>query len=206
MSLIKNIETKMKLSLWLGVGCMMTAIVIVAIGLSYARKIVSENKNQIYVLDKNGIPFQADLTNVKDNRKVEYIDAIKMYHYYFFNLPPDNDFINEQLNKAMYLVDASGVAQYNTLKEKGYFSSLVATSAISTCTVDSVKIDMKTKHWILYGKQKLQRPSMITIRNLITEGYLQDIPRSINNPHGVLLSKWRTINNKDISNESVKTF
>jgi hypothetical protein len=47
---------------------------------------------------------------------------------------------------------------------------------------------------------------MITIRSLITEGYLQDVPRTVNNPHGVLITNWKTIENKDISNEQKKIF
>ena len=206
MPLIKNIETKMKLSLWIGIGCMISAVVIVAIGLTSASHIVEETKNHIYVIDKNGIPFEANLTGVQDNRKVEYLNAVKTYHRFFFNLPPDNDYINKQLNRAMYLVDASGVAQYNTLKEKGYFSGLVGTSTVSTISVDSIAIDMNTKHWVFYGKQKLQRPSTITVRNLITEGSLEDVPRSKNNPYGVLITHWKTINNKDISHERVRKF
>ncbi|MEY2916394.1 MAG: conjugative transposon protein TraK, partial [Bacteroidota bacterium] len=63
-----------------------------------------------------------------------------------------------------------------------------------------------TKKWIYMGKEKIERPSMITIRSLITEGYLQDVPRTINNPHGVLITNWKTIENKDISNEQKKVF
>ena len=205
MPFIKNIEVKMKLSLWIAMASMLTSIIICVLAFSYAKKMVTEERKHIYVLDKN-IPLVAVSTNIEDNREVEYKADIETFHQLFFTLPPDDKFIAGQLQKAMYLVDASGIAQYNTLKEKGYFTNLVATSSISTCTMDSIQLDMNTGHFIFYGKQKIQRPSMITIRSLITEGWLIDQPRTDNNPHGVLITKWKTLENKDLENEAKKLF
>jgi hypothetical protein len=37
---------------------------------------------------------------------------------------------------------------------------------------------------------------------LLTEGFFEDIIRSPNNPHGVLLKNWRIIGNEEISNQT----
>jgi conjugative transposon TraK protein len=100
----------------------------------------------------------------------------------------------------MYLVDESGVEQYNDLKEKGYFNSILSSSSVLTLQTDSVVLDMQGKHFHYYGKLKIDRRSSVVVRSLITEGYLKDIPRSENNPHGVLITQWKTIENKDLSN------
>ena len=205
MAFIKNIETKMKMALWIAMASMLTSVIVSALAFSYAKKMVSEERNHIYVLDKN-IPLVAVRENIEDNREAEYKADVETFHQLFFTLPPDDQFIEKRLEKAMYLVDASGMAQYNTLKEKGYFTNLVATSSISTCTLDSIQLDMNNGHFIYYGKQKIQRPSMITIRSLITEGFLIDQPRTDNNPHGVLITKWKTLENKDLQNEAKKIF
>jgi conjugative transposon TraK protein len=205
MSFIKNIETKMKMALWIALASMLTSIIVSAFAFSYAKKIATQERKHIYVLDRN-IPLVAVSTNVEDNRQAEYKAHVETFHQFFFTLPPDDKFIEKQMEKAMYLVDASGVAQYNTLKEKGYFTSLVATSSISTCSMDSITLDINTGHFIFYGKQKIQRPSMITVRSLITEGWLIDQPRTDNNPHGVLITKWKTLENKDLQNEAKKLF
>lgn len=42
----------------------------------------------------------------------------------------------------MYLIDDSGLKQYNNLKEKGYFNTILASSATVTIMTDSIKIDM----------------------------------------------------------------
>ena len=205
MAFIKNIEAKMKIALWIAIASMLTSIIVSALAFSYSKKILTEERKHIYVLDKN-IPLVAVSTNIEDNREVEYKADVETFHQLFFTLPPDDKFIAGQLQKAMYLIDASGIAQYNTLKEKGYFTNLVSTSSISTCSMDSIQLDMNTGHFIFYGKQKIQRPSMITIRSLITEGWLIDQPRTDNNPHGVLITKWKTLENKDLENEAKKLF
>lgn len=205
MSLVKNIESKIRLSFAISIGSFITAIIVCIISFSYASKMVARERNQIYILDNN-IPLIATKTNIEDNREAEYKAHISAFHDFFFSLPPDNDYIERQMSKAMYLIDATGVAQYNTLKEKGYFTTLISTSSVITCTADSIVVDMNTKKWMFYGKEKIERPSMITIRTLITEGSLQDIPRTVNNSHGVIITNWKTLENKDLSNETKKIF
>lgn len=205
MNLVKNLEHKIKLALVLCLLCFISMIIVIAMALSYANTMIAKDRKQIYVLSGN-IPLTATQTSIENNRGAEYEASVDLFHNYFFCLPPDNSFIELQLRKAMYLIDASGIAQYNTLKEHGYFSSLISSSSVVTVTKDSIIMKMDTKTWVYYGKEKIERPSNITIRSLVTEGSLQDIPRTINNPHGVLITNWRTIENKDLSNETKKIF
>ncbi|MGI8635296.1 MAG: conjugative transposon protein TraK [Segetibacter sp.] len=205
MNLIQNIETKIKLSLFISVASLITAIIISAMSFSYARRMITAEKSQIYVLDHN-VPLVAVRTNILDNRQAEYKATVETFHDLFFSLPPDNEYIENQLKKSMFLIDASGLAQYNTLKEKGYYSGVISTSSVITCTKDSILLDMNTKEWKFYGKEKIERPSSITIRSIVTTGNLQDVPRTDNNPHGVMITNWRTLENKDIKNEPKRIF
>src|SRR5699024_9351107 len=100
-------------------------------------------------------------------------------------ITPDNEFIENNIAKAMYLIDESGIQQYNTLKEKGFYSQIMSASAVLTLITDSIKIDYDNNYFVYYGKQKIDRKSSTTIRSLITEGHLKEIPRSNNNPHGL---------------------
>jgi hypothetical protein len=71
-----------------------------------------------------------------------------------------------------------------------------------TVHADSIKIDSEKRKFIYYGKETINRKSAIIIRNLITEGFFEDMIRSPNNPHGVLLKNWRIIDNTEVSNEA----
>lgn len=205
MSLVKNIETKFKLAFFVSIASFVTSIIICILAFNQSGKLIESERQKIYVLDNN-VPIVAQRTNILDNRKAEYIANIQTFHDLFFSLPPDNQFIEKQLQRAMYLIDASGVSQYNTLKEKGYFTSIVSTSSVITSTSDSINIDLNTKKWTYYGKVKIERPSMTTIRSLITTGNYVDVPRTDRNSHGMLLTSWKIIENKDIESYEKKIF
>jgi len=70
--------------------------------------------------------------------------------------------------------------------------------------VDSVSLNMNSYPYYFrcYATEKITRPSNITTRSLITEGFLRNVSRSDNNPHGFLIEKWNTIENKDLKTEN----
>jgi conjugative transposon TraK protein len=203
--IIKNIESRIRLATFLAAGSFLCALIIVITALLLANKQVSEARRTIYVLHNN-VPLQADQTDMQANRPVEYRADIDLFHSLFFSLTPDDKYIEHQLARAMYLVDESGVQQYNNLKENGYFNSILSSSSILTLTTDSISLDMPRHYFKYYGKLKIDRRSSTVVRSLITEGYLKDIPRSDNNPHGVLITSWKTLENKDLENVQKNTF
>ncbi len=145
MNLIENIENKIKLALGVAIASMVTSIIISVASYAFASNIIAKERKQIYVLDKN-IPIVATKSNIEDNREAEYRADISAFHEYFFSLTPDNSQIENQMKKAMNLIDASGVVQYNSLKEKGYFNNIVTSSTIINCVADSILLDMNTLH------------------------------------------------------------
>lgn len=202
--IIKNIESKIRLATLLSLGSFVTSIVICITVSAYAYKQVANARQSIYILD-NDIPILAKQTNMQMNRPAEYKAAVDLFHSLFFSLTPDDRHIEYQMQRAMYLADESGVLQYNNLKEKGYFNSILSSSSVLTLQTDSITIDQNNK-FIYYGKQKIDRRSATITRSLITEGVLMDIPRSENNSHGVLITSWKTLENKDLSYVSKNTF
>ncbi len=202
--IIKNIENKIRLALFIALGSFITSVAIALIVSVYAYKQVSNARESIYILD-NDIPILAKQTNMQLNRPAEYKAHVDLFHSIFFSLTPDDKYIDYQMKRAMYLIDESGALQYNNLKEKGFFASVLSSSSVLTIKTDSIHIDMLKKHFIYYGKQIIERRSSIVTRSLITEGDLKDIPRSDNNSHGVLIKNWKTIENKDLSNVQKNT-
>lgn len=202
--IIKNIESKIKLATLLSIGSFITAIIICAAVSLFAYRQVANARQSIYILD-NDIPILAKQTNMQMNRPAEYRAAVDLYHSLFFSLTPDDKHIEYQMKRAMYLADESGVLQYNNLKERGYFNSILSSSSVLTLQTDSITLDPNNK-FTYYGKQKIERRSATITRSLITEGYLMDIPRSENNSHGVLITNWKTLENKDLSHATKNTF
>ena len=202
--IIRNIESKIKLATYLSLGSFLTSIIITVAVSAFAYKQVSNARQSIYILD-NDIPILAKQTDMQMNRRAEYRAAVDLFHTLFFSLTPDDTHIEYQMKKAMYLADESVVLQYNNLKEKGFFNSILRSSSVLTLQTDSISIDQNNR-FIYYGKQTIDRRSATVTRSLITEGFLKDIPRSVNNSHGVLITNWKTLENKDLSNVSKNTF
>ena len=203
--IIKNIEAKIRLATIVALGSLLAAIIISLVVSSYAYRQVSDARKSVYILNNN-VPLMASQTDVQMNRPAEYRAHVDLFHSLFFSLAPDDKYIEYQLKKAMYLVDESGVKQYDDLKENGFFNSILSSSSVLTLQTDSIALDMPRKYFKYYGKLKIDRRSSTVIRSLITEGYLKDIPRSDNNPHGVLITNWKTLENKDLQNVQKTTF
>lgn len=203
--IVKNIEAKIRLATWVAMGSFLTSIILSAVCCLYAYRQVADARKSIYILS-NGIPLQANQTDMQVNRPAEYRADIDLFHALFFSLTPDDKYIEYQLKKAMYLVDESGADQVNNLKENGFFNSVLSSSSVITLQTDSISLDMAKRYFRYYGKLKIDRRSSTVIRSLITEGYLKDIPRSDNNPHGVLIVNWKTLENKDLENVQKNTF
>ena len=205
--IIKNIESKIRLATFLSAGSFLCALAMVGVVSFFAYKQVAIARKSVYVLDANSTPVLARQTDVQMNRAAEYRSDIIRFHSLFFTLTPDDKYIEYQMKQAMYLVDESGALQYNNLKEKGFFNSILSSSAVLTITMDSVYLDMPHKYFRYYGKQKIDRRSSTLTRSLVTEGYLKDLDvRSDNNPNAVLITQWKTLENKDLNNVQKNNF
>ena len=164
---------------------------------------VTHIQERIYIL-ANGKALEAWSAERRDNIPVEARDHVKMFHHYFFTLDPDDRVIEGNITKALYLADASAKRQYDDLKESRYYSNIISGNISQEIVTDSIRIDTDQYpfHFRCYSKQKLIRTTSIVTRSLITEGYLRNVSRSDNNPHGFLIEKWSTLENKDIKTEN----
>ncbi|ADY38177.1 bacteroides conjugative transposon TraK protein (plasmid) [Phocaeicola salanitronis DSM 18170] len=203
--IIKNIENKIKLAGLLSIGSFISSIVISGMVLAFCFTLVREERKKIYVLDQD-VPVLVKQTGVEVNLEVECKSHVNLFHSLFFTLPPDDDFIKHNMESAMYLVDESGLKQYNNLKEKGYFNTLLASSATVTIKTDSINMNMSDMSFTYYGTQRIERETSVLKRQLVTTGYLRQVPRTDNNPHGLIITNWKTILNKDLDYKIKKSF
>ena len=194
---IKNLENKIKLVLIICCLFLTGCVVISVSSLFVAKGMVDDAQKKIYVLDGN-VPVLVQRTTMDETLDVEAKSHVELFHHLFFTLAPDDKYINYTMEKAMYLVDESGLAQYNTLKERGLFQNIIGTSSVFSIFCDSIKFDKSKMEWTYYGRQRIERRTSILTRELVTAGKLVRVPRTENNPHGLMITNWRTLLNKDI--------
>ena len=175
---IKNLENKIKLVLII-CSLFLTGCVIISISSIWtARTMVNDAHQKVYVLDGN-VPILVNRSTMEETLDTE---------------------------KAMYLVDETGLAQYNTLKEKGFYSNIMGTSAVFSIFCDSIKFNKDNMEFTYYGRQRIERRTSILMRELVTAGQLKRVPRTDNNPHGLLITNWRTLLNKDIEQKTKNAY
>ena len=167
---------------------------------SEAAKLSSE---RMYIL-ADGKVLEAQAGSREENIPVEARDHIKMFHQYFFTLDPDDKVIESNVGKALYLADGSAKRAYDNLKENGYYANLISGNISQKISIDSIQVNTKAYpfYWRCYATEQIIRATSIVTRSLITEGYLRDVSRSDNNPHGFLIERWNIIENKDIKTDS----
>lgn len=205
--LIKNIESKVRLATFLCAASFILSLALSSVVCFFAYLEVSDSRKSIYLLEGGNIPQLARRTDLQVNRAAEYRAHIARFHSLFFSLIPDEKYIESQMRQAMYLIDESGAQQYNNLKERSFFSSVLSSSAVLTLQADSIFLDEKKKYFRYYATQRIDRRSSVVVRSLVTEGYLSDLSaRSENNPHAVLITRWKTLENRDISNTTKNPF
>lgn len=198
---IKNLENKIKLVTILCCLFLVGCIIVSISSIWTARTMVVDAQKKVYVLDGN-VPILVNRTTMEETLDVEAKSHIEMFHHYFFTLAPDDKYIKYTMEKAMYLVDETGLAQYNTLKEKGFYSNILGTSAVFSIFCDSINFDKEKMEFTYYGRQRIERRTSILTRELVTAGKLKRVPRTDNNPHGLLVTNWRTLMNKDVEQKN----
>ena len=202
---IKNLENKIKLVMIVCCLFMAGCVVISVSSLFMAKGMVDDAQKKIYVLDGT-VPILVQRTTMDETLDVEAKSHVELFHHLFFTLAPDDKYINYTMEKAMYLVDESGLAQYNTLKERGLFSNIIGTSSVFSIFCDSIKLDKDKMEFTYYGRQRIERRTNILYREIVTTGGLKRVPRTENNPHGLMIVNWRTILNKDIEQRKKSEF
>lgn len=196
---MKNIDTAFRhirsFTLLIIVGC----ITLCCFALYKSFRLVSEMQGKVYIL-ANGKAMEAYASDRNENIPVEARDHVKSFHQLFFTLDPDDKVIEDNVTKALYLADGSAKREYDNLKENGYYSNIISGNISQQIKVDSVIVELNDYpfHFRCYATQSIIRTTSIVSRSLVTEGYLRNVSRSDNNPHGFLIERWATIENKDL--------
>lgn len=202
---IKNLENKIKLVTIVCCVFLAGCVVISMSSIWTARSMVADAQKKIYVLDGT-VPVLVERTTMDETLDVEAKSHIERFHHLFFTLAPDDKYIKYTMDKAMYLVDETGLAQYNTLKERGFYNNIMGTSAVFSIYCDSINFDPQKMEFKYYGRQRIERRTSILTRELVTAGHLKRVPRTDNNPHGLLIVNWRTLLNKDIEQKTKNSY
>ena len=195
--LIQSLEQKTRLALMTVLLTVIGSVVICGLTVFYCTRLVAQERSQIYSLDGD-IPFLAERSMQEANFVMEAKAHIQLFHQYFFTLPPDDDYIKWSLGKALYMADGTAMKQKQAMEENGFYSDIISSSAVCTIKCDSIQFNEHERKFKYFGTQLIKRRSRDLNRSIITVGEIENVPRTQNNPHGLLITNWRTLENKDL--------
>ena len=169
-----------------------------------ANSMVAKATDKIYVLDNGKTLLAAYKTNAEDNRPAEIRSHSKRLLNLLFSMGPDKAQIDDNISQALYLGDSSVYAIVSNLKESKFFDRMIAATASSKLIFDtaSITVDISTYPYLVNIKCKnfITRTSVVEERDLFCSMDLRNVPRSDNNPHGLI------VENLIAQSEIVNTF
>lgn len=180
---------KLKLIL-IVMGSLFGVVAIAAMALSY--DFADKSRRNIYVLDQGHslLALQAEAAPAID---LEVADHVRTFHLLFFNLAPNREAINANMEAALKLGDHSVADYWNDLQEDNHFNRIMSANITQQIKVDSVKVDVSGYPYRVhtYAKIFTIRESLMT-RQLFesTCNVYKTAARSSSNPHGLLIEKF----------------
>jgi conjugative transposon TraK protein len=167
-----------------------------------ASREIERSQGRVYVLAAGKV-LEAMASDRRDNVPAEARDHVRTFHLLFFTLDPDEKVVNDNLGRALYLADGSARRVYEALKESGYYAGVISANISERVTIDSIHLEMGgyPYYFRLYGSETITRPTSTVTRDLVTEGYLREVSRSDNNPHGFLIERWTILSNRDVKTD-----
>lgn len=199
---MKNIDSSFRYIRMISVVCIAGLILLSGWVIYLSGSMLDSMKDRIYIL-ADGKVLEAMASERGENIPVEAREHIRRFHRQFFTLDPDDQAITHTIGKALYLADETAKRSYDNLKERGYYSNLVSGNINQHIKVDSIALDTEKYPYRFrcYATQQIIRPTSQTTRLLLTEGALRVVSRSANNPHGFLIERWNTVDNRDVKTE-----
>lgn len=194
---LRNIDTAFKHIKRFSIFLILASIAISCFAIWKSFDFADKAQGRVQILH-NGQLLNTVASARKANIPVMIRSHIKTFHEYFFNLDPDEKAIQVNITKALYLADESAKKAYDNLREKGFYTNMIAANISQEISIDSISLDLNPYpyRFVCYAKQTLTRSSSKQLRRLITTGEIRELSNQTdNNPNGFLIQKWETVEN-----------
>ena len=175
-----------------GRAALVVAALVAVLSVGMAVFFVQEQSSQVYVVRQSTVQ-EADAASASSviDRMVYY--HVVRFHEKFYNLAPNMETIDGNINEALGMADESVLIMDNRRKEQQFYSRLVENSIVEEIHMDSLKVNIDTTPYTAhyYGHLYLIRSKAITEYNFESECRLIDVPRSPTNMAGLRIENFR---------------
>ena len=189
----KSFSRMRSLSIVSVVASFVFALVVGVMAFNYSE----QQRQKIYVLDQGKSLLLALQTDAILSKDIEIRDHVTRFHELMFTLSPQKQTISENLDRAFNLADRSAYDYSQDLAEKGYYSRLVSANISQQMIVDSVVFQGNGYPYQVktYARQYVVRESTLSEYSFVSSCQLVNSSRSDVNPHGLMIEKFRVLEN-----------
>lgn len=197
-----NIEASFKRMKNLSIVVILCSMVFAGGACYLAYNFASRFTSQVYVLD-HGSVLMAKAAAGDAQRDLEAEDHVTRFHEFLFNLSPNKEAIQRNVDRALTLSDESAYDYWRDLSERGYYQRLVSANISQQMVVDSVKVDMQNYPYTArtFGTIYVLRESNITAFGFESQCQLVDAERTAVNPHGLMIEKFSVTRNENLGSK-----
>lgn len=190
---MEDIQTQIKKNKTVTVGSIVAAVVVICFCVGAALWYGYTSQGHVYILDQGSVLSAVRAENVAQ-RDLEARDHVLRFHQLFFNVAPDEEVVRANVEGlAIPLGDASVSNYYMTLRERGYFTSVIGKGTSKSIEVDSVYVDMSRHPYpaVATGYLYTVDAVVVTRQQFRSECRLRETgARTFNNPHGLLIENF----------------
>lgn len=153
---------------------------------------VQRNRDALYVLDEGSV-LELRRARGGEQKDLQVAEVVTRFHELFYNVAPNMDIINANVDRAMRLADESAYRVYSDLKEQSYYSYMIQNDITQGIYVDSVKVDVMTYPYSaeVFCSLYVHRDTRDFLYRMHTSCSLVEVPRSSSNPNGLMITRYR---------------
>ncbi len=189
---IRDTQTAMKRFRGVSVTALVCAAVVAIAAFYFAFSHVWSLKDQVYVVDQQAV-LQAKKVDNEAQKDLEIIHHVTRFHEKLYNLSPNMETIKANIEEAFNLSDESVRMYDNARREQQFYTKLIDNGMVEEIHIDSVKVNTNVYPFTAraFGNLYVVRPSNVTKYRFISSCSLSNTGRSITNPNGLIIEKYR---------------
>ena len=178
----------------LGKAALVTAALVAILSVGVAAYWMNEQSKYVYVIRQN-TAYVAETQPRSSVRDKEVYYHVRTFHDKFYNLAPNMETINENINEALGMGDESVLLKDNRRKEQQFYSKLVENLVVEEIKMDSLKVDVNTypykAHY--YGRLYVIRNTNLSEYLFESTCKLINVPSSSSNLAGLRIENFTEV-------------
>lgn len=187
----KNIHQQLRLNRWIVLSTVIVSGLVCILSMVLVAHMHHKLLNRAFVVSDSGDVVPLKLIDQRENLGVEALAHLERFHQWFYGVDAAN--FEAQMEKALWLGDASVDAQYRQKKAEGLYNRLLQYSLVQHVEHITSQVDITMEPYRFETRTvfSIHRGAVTDTYELVTSGRLIPVERHFpHNPHGLLITEF----------------